>query len=207
MNKKLAVIIFVFLICNHAYSDEWVVPVSQEIYSQNGLYCLVINPAIIPKNYYKEIEKRNTNPEKYKDKIIKDSIIPCHATLYKTGENYLDRKILWTRDLENPISPYTAIVTNDGKYVITFDDWYHLGNGENVMVIYGEYGNLLRKFELNEITSLSNDQFMTSVTSIWWYQGIETYSEYPTRILILVKDKDFNIEKRKFNLDVLKFEE
>ena len=108
---------------------------------------------------------------------MKDSIIPCHATLYKTGENYIDRKVLWERDLENPISPYNAIVTNDGKYVVTFDDWYQLGKGENVMVVYGENGELLRKFELNEITSLSEDRLKVSVTSIWWYQGIETYSK------------------------------
>ena len=206
MIKKQTIFFCIFLSCSFAYSDEWVVPGPQEFYSQNGLYCLVIKPSIIPDTDHRKVGKRSAKSEKYNSKKKQDSIVPCHAILYKTGENYPDWTVLWERDLENPVSPYKAFVTNDGKYVVSFDDWYHLGKGENVMVVYGNNGELLRKFELNEITSLSDDQLKVSVTSIWWYQGVESYSEDPARIVILVKDKNFNIEKRIFNLDELKFE-
>jgi hypothetical protein len=72
------------------------------------------------------------------------------------------------KELVNPYAPYEAMVTNDGKYVITFDDWGHLGYGENVMVVYGENGYLLKKHNLDEITTFRVNELQRSVTSICW---------------------------------------
>jgi hypothetical protein len=189
------------------FADEWIKEYQKTYTSQNGIFELVIVPTYVPENYEKEIKKRNKNPEKYLNKPMKDTIIPCHAKLFKKTGNLGHPKLIWEKELINPIAPYEAMITNDGKYVITFDDWYELGQGENVMVVYGEKGDLLKKHQLNEITNLPKSRLSVSVTSIWWYLGHETYSEQPDRIKILIVDKNSEIEQRIYNLEKLKFEE
>jgi len=207
--RNLITIIFLFLICKPSYSDEYVSPRIQRIYSQNGLYCLVIAPTNTPKGYEKEVEKRKVNPEKYKNKPLKDSITPCKATLYKVSlrEDGLNDEVIWTTNLVNKISPNTAMVTNDGEFVITFDEWWHTGYGDNVMVVYGKNGKLLKKYKLGEIAPPKTIEFLKTESSTIWYQGVETYSENPARICILMKDINLKIERRKYNLTELKFEE
>jgi len=198
--------IFLLLVSQMIMADEWNKAYRKTYTSQNGIYELVIEPTYIPKNYEKEIQKRKMNPEKYHNRPMKDSIIPCHARLYKKTKNIGLPDLVWEKELVNPISPYEAMITNDGKYVITFDDWYNLGFGENVMVVYGENGELLKQYRLHEITNIPENQLSVSVTSIWWYFGHETYSENPDKVKILIIYNVSSIEKRIYNLDSLEFD-
>jgi hypothetical protein len=206
--RVLLIAILFFPLAYFSFGDEWIAPTKQVIYSQNRLFCLVIQPSIIPKGYEKELEKRKNNPDKYLSKPLKDTIIPCIATLYRTNTwaSVFGGQVIWSKKLENPLSPYSAFISNDGKYVVTFDDWGKLGYGENVLVIYGESGNLLNKYKLHEVLPSNTIELLETVTSIWWYQGVETYSERPSIITILIKVKDQNIIKRNYNLSTLSFE-
>ena len=188
-------------------ADEWMKAHKKTYTSQNGIYELIIEPTYTPKNYHKEIEKRNKNPKKYENSPLKDSIIPCHAKLYKKIGRWGRSELMWEKDLVNPIAPHNALITNNGKYVITFDDWYKLGYGENVMVVYGDEGDMIKRYKLHEITTLPQNQLSISVTSIWWYLGHEAYSEDPDKVKVLVVDKDSKIENRIYNLSTFEFEE
>jgi len=187
-------------------ADEWIKEYKKTYTSQNGIFELLIVPTYVPENYDKEIEKRIKNPERYLNKPMKDTIIRCHAKLFKKTGNLGHLQLIWEKELVNPVAPYEALITNDGKFVITFDDWYKLGHGENVMVVYGEKGDLIKKHRLHEITSLPTSQLSVSATSILWYLGHETYSEQPQRLKILIIDKNSEIEQRIYNLEKLEFE-
>ena len=205
---KVYLTIIILLFGHHLLiADEWIKENKKTYTSQNGIYELIIEPTYIPKNYEKEIKKRKIHPEKFLNKPMTDTITPCHAILYKKLGNFGLPELIWEKELVNPIAPYEAMITNDGKYIVTFNDWGKLGYGENVMVVYGENGDLLKQYRLHEITNLSESQLSVSVTSIWWYLGYETYSEQPDKLKVLVLDKNAKIEQRIYNLSILKFEE
>ncbi|NQU31729.1 MAG: hypothetical protein HQ521_00705 [Bacteroidetes bacterium] len=198
-------IIFIFsFISQSTYGDEYIKAYTKQYKSQNGIYTLTVYPTYTPKNFDREMNKRNKNPEKHKNRLIKDTIIPCHAILTRTI-NY-EQEIIWEKDLVNKTAPEEAIVTNDGEYVLTFDDWFYIGKGENVIVVYDKKGDKLQNYRLNEFCPFPINDLTETVSSIPWYFGIETYSISPNVIEILVINKSKEIRKTKYNLTELKFE-
>jgi hypothetical protein len=77
--------------------------------------------------------------------------------------------VMWTRELVN--IPVSALMTNDGKHVVTFDTWAKLGY-EHAVVIYGE-GAVVADYSLEAL--LSADEIASSVpktaTTRPWLQG------------------------------------
>jgi hypothetical protein len=79
---------------------------------------------------------------------------------------------VWEKQLSNEVSPVSALVGEGGDYVVTFDNWHRVGRGDNVVVIYGPKGKLVRELGLrdfltgDEVTRLPN-----SVSSTWWGEG------------------------------------
>lgn len=72
----------------------------------------------------------------------------CTATLY-------ERKFLvwyapkWTAPLSNRVAPVSALVSDSGRYVVTFDNWDQVGYGDDVVAVYdGSNGTLLWKYRL-----------------------------------------------------------
>jgi len=73
---------------------------------------------------------------------------------------------VWARGLENRICPVTAMVTDSGKYVVTFDE--HLSVGRNPVVIYGEGGRLIANLSLVDLKLEDHPNISRSVSSYWW---------------------------------------
>jgi hypothetical protein len=79
---------------------------------------------------------------------------------------------LWSRPLVNEVAPVTAVVADDGRHVVTFDNWHMTGFGEHVVVIYGAGGALIRSLRLDEIVpAYFVDALPRSVSSIHWRSG------------------------------------
>lgn len=57
---------------------------------------------------------------------------------------------LWKRSLVNEVAPGRAVIRNDGKFVVTLDE-FRRGGARNALVIYGERGELLRHFLLTDL--------------------------------------------------------
>jgi len=55
--------------------------------------------------------------------------------------------------LVNQSPPRKALVSNDGRHVVTFDDWYSTGYGPNVVVIYQADGTVTRNLALEDFLS------------------------------------------------------
>lgn len=184
--KKIIILFIILIITILSFGDEWIRAFKKEYWSQNHLYQLTVFPTEFPNK-------------------AKDDTINCRAVLWK----YIGDKIqpVWEKELVNPIAPYNAFVTNDGKFTITFDDWYSLGIGENVMAIYDSIGVFQKKYKLIDLAPIPINQLKQSVTSIWWFQGVETYSKFPNIVEILLVDNQDKFYRIKYNLDKLDFEE
>lgn len=73
----------------------------------------------------------------------------CIATL-TDREQAEKRGEVWKRSLVNEIAPARVLIRNDGKFVVTLDE-YRRGGARNALVIYGRRGELLRHFLLTDL--------------------------------------------------------
>jgi hypothetical protein len=64
-----------------------------------------------------------------------------------TDGNY---STVWSVTLVNACGPGTALVPNNGRYVVTLSDFFPKPE-ENFLVVYGDGGRLIRRWTLNEL--------------------------------------------------------
>jgi len=134
-------------------------------YSQNSEYMLIVYPTAIPNNFFSYKYQRQRRRG-----MVKDTIIPCHAVLYHICNS--DTVKLWDKPLINTDSPVYAIVANDGKSIITIDDWGRRGY-QHTLVIYGENGELIEDFELKDISPFPLEHYVHTISSINWRENRE----------------------------------
>lgn len=76
---------------------------------------------------------------------------------------------IWEGRLVNDVSPVSALVADDGRYVVTFDNWHSKGFGDNVVVIYRADGTVVRSLKLADIVPADYVRILPrSVSSLWW---------------------------------------
>lgn len=110
---------------------------------------------------------------------------------------------LWRAPLANEVAPVSALVTNGGDYVATFDNWHSVGFGENVIVIYRADGTIVRSMALKDI--LPEDYIRalpTSVSSTWWSGEHELSRDQRSLILKVAVPGEMAHEPRGY-VDVL----
>jgi len=74
----------------------------------------------------------------------------CQATLYEcTPRGDADRRV-WERPLVNDTAPLRVVVRDDGRLVVTLDE-YRRGGARHAVVVYGAQGELLRHFLLTDL--------------------------------------------------------
>ena len=104
-------------------------------------------------------------------KVSPASLASCSGTM-SVNKGSADKAIwieLWRQPLQNQLSPVTVLVANGGWRVVTFDNYYSVGYGEEVIVFYDEQGNLLKKYSLEALLSATElGQVSRSVSSRWW---------------------------------------
>jgi hypothetical protein len=74
---------------------------------------------------------------------------------------------VWSRYLINNDAPVRVFVADSGKYVVTVDEWHHVG--ELPVVIYGWRGELIRVHSIDSLGLKEDDAHIGStVSSYWW---------------------------------------
>jgi hypothetical protein len=97
------------------------------------------------------------------------------------------------------------MVSNDGKYLVTFDNWYSIGYGVDVMAYYNRKGELIKRYMLDHISPFPLNTYQISVSSLWRRCGQEFIDD--ERISICFIDENENKEQRIYNLSKQKIEE
>jgi len=173
-----------------AFADFWDDAKITITYSHNKEYMLIVYPIEYPDNFFTAKYHRQ-----YKKGIVKDTVKPCHAVLYHIFDR--DTVEVWNKSLVNYVSPVKTIVANDGKSVITFNDWGMRGY-QHTMVVYGEFGELLKDFSLKEISPFPLEQYLRSISSIHW-GGHGAYLDND-RVEISFHDKNDEVRTRIYNI-------
>ncbi len=163
MAKKQLVLFLLLIGAFGSFADTWRDPAIIIVSSQNNEYILKVYPIKYPANYFSPKYRRQ-----YEKGIVNDTVAPCHAILYRISDS--DTIEIWNKPLVNRSSPVRVRVANDGKSVVTFDDWFMRG-GRHTMVVYGAMGELIEDFSLEDISPFPIDQYPQSVSSIYWGTG------------------------------------
>jgi len=190
MVKRYLFLLLFLVSTTQVFADLWEPAEIFVVYSENKEYMLIVYPKVIPDHFYTHRYQRLL-----KKGVIKDSIQPCHAILYHILNS--DTIEIWNKPLINLTSPVNAIVANDGKSVVTFNEWGWLGLTRTI-VIYGEMGELIKEISLEEISPFPIEQYLRSISSIHW-GGHGAYLDND-RVEISFHDKNDEVRTRIYNI-------
>lgn len=194
MQKLIILLVVLGLISSKANADTWSSPSVTKYYSDNGQFMLKVIPTYIPNKYW---DWNRAKPKKKLKYTARDTtIVKCHAILYDVKTK--DTTEIWNKKLINNIAPLTAIISDDGKSVVTFDNWSSLGYGLDVMVVYDSKGGLKKRYQLEDISPIPINNYQMSISSIWWRCGVKFVES--NFIEICFQDEKRNVQKRKYNV-------
>lgn len=199
--KTVILILFTLLLTNQVLADSWASPEIKEYFNADRTFYVRIYPRNVPEKYFNWLAAL---PKRKKKFHPSDTIItPCFARMYKVTNG--KDSLIWEQQLINRIAPVTAMVSNDGKYLVTFDNWLSTGYGCNLMVCYNEKGELIKRHKLEDISPFPINTYSISISSINWNCGLRFIDN--ERISICFVDKNKVAENRIYNLKEQKIEE
>jgi len=161
-------------------ADTWLLPKMKDYFSSDNVYLFKVVPRELNSSmdYFMDNMKGRGNPGQ------RPGGQPyCKGTLAKrdSGDLYLP---VWTHPLRNDVAPVSALVSTSGDYVVTFDNWHAIGDGSNVVIIYGPEGKFIREFGLADLMPKEEIDMLThTASSIWW--GRDHYIDESGNYLVL----------------------
>ena len=178
---SIALALLIFGMLASVYADSWLLPKKEKYYAPNKKFYFEVTP-----------KKLESQLKYFEDKTQGRS----NAGALKTAADNRAKGAFYARradggyskkadfPLLNEVSPVSALVSNNGDYVVTFDNWHMVGYGDDVVVIYRANGDLVQKFGLQDLLTEGDIETLPrSVSSIWW--GGEHYIDEATGTLIL----------------------
>lgn len=129
------------------HADEWLTPIEESYPSTNGRFMAQVTPA-----------KKDQKPQL--------EVIEMTNT---------ERLPVWQCELPNKVAPVEVCVSNDGRYVVTNNEWHRVGYGDFVVAFYDKDG-LIKNYSMEEVLHLPGDisnlelfrLVPHSVSSRWW---------------------------------------
>lgn len=197
---RWVLILLTVLTAASAHADTWLPPERQTFTSANGEARLTVEPRPIRDQLaYFEDKVKGREPAGQ----------PAGETR-RTAEATLERRIdgrwrtVWHAPLVNEVAPVSALVSDDGEHVATFDNWASVGYGEDVVVLYGPGGRLVRALGLSQILP---DVYIAalprSVSSLWWSgQHRLTADGRQLLVAVVVPDDDTPPGRERATVDV-----
>jgi hypothetical protein len=164
VNRTLLVTVAALTCGFTVFADSWPLPETQKYYSENKRYYIEVIPRVL-ESQLKYFEDKVAKKEPAGSKPgVKDNY--CRGIFYKQIKDGTYER-LWESRLSNDVAPTAALVSESGEYVVTFNNWHSVGFGDNVVVIYGQGGKLVKKMALSDIVA-PTAKFPRSASSIWW---------------------------------------
>ena len=200
--KQLTIIIILIATSYGLKADTWGTPETKFYFSEDSTHILKVIPRHTPLNFYKWLTAKPNRKERFNKK---DTVVtPCYAILYRINEDK-DTVEIWKKNLINSISPVEALVSNNGKRIITIDNWHSVGYGIDVFVVYNEKGELIKRYKLDDFTLFPINNYMFSISSIWWDCGIELLNKV-NKVKICMRTEDGKVGTKFYSLQSYEFE-
>ncbi|MGH8061003.1 MAG: hypothetical protein ACREO7_03195 [Pseudoxanthomonas sp.] len=161
-----AALALTLLIAPVAFADSWMLPTTHEYLSADQQARLTVTP-----------RELSSQVDFFRDKVDgKASAGQRPGNAATTASGKLERKeadgkwkVVWQHALVNDVSPTSALVADQGKYIVTFDNWHSVGFGDDVVVIYDAAGKRLRSMALTDFLPQDYVQALPrSVSSRHW---------------------------------------
>jgi hypothetical protein len=127
---------------------------------------------------------------------------PCEATLYSQAERGAAKRRVWQHQFVNDTAPVRALVRDDGRYVVTLDE-YRRGGARHALVIYGAEGELLRHFLLPDLLDKSDwAHVTTSRHQVSWLDGARgAFDDAAEQFVITLKwERKIRIDLRRLRV-------
>jgi hypothetical protein len=166
---------------NTVLADSWYLPKQTKYCSPNKKFCLEVTPKTLESQLKYFQDKVDRNPNAGADNSAPKNF--CKGKfLVRNGLGVYQAKT--TFPLVNEVAPVEAIVSDDGNFFVTFDNWHAVGYGEDVVAIYRSDGKLVRKLALEDIFTANDiETFSLSTSSRHW--GRDHYIDQRKGILVL----------------------
>ena len=179
-NSTVFLLMLVVFAGTSALADSWALPSKREYYSSDRKYRLDVIPKKLESQLKYFEDKGDGKPDAGAVKGLKDN--RAKAIFFVRESIGYTKKAEFA--LVNEVSPVSALVSEDGNYLVTFDNWHAVGYGDDVVVIYRSDGTLVKKFSLEDLFTKDDiSTFSHSVSSRWW--GGEHYIDNKKGILYL----------------------
>lgn len=189
-NSTLVLLLLVLVGGTSVLADSWGLPSKRQYYSSDRKYRLNVIPKKLESVYKYFQDKVKDKPDAGAVKGLRDN--RAKGIFYVRESSGYKKKLEFP--LVNEVAPVSALVSDDGNYIVTFDNWHAVGYGDDVVVIYKSDGKLIKKFGLEDLFTKADIQtFSHSVSSIWW--GIDHYIDNKKGILYLKAARDDEVHE------------
>ena len=164
-------------------ADSWALPEVTTYNSPNERFRLTVTPRPL-----------ESQLDYFADKVAQRKPAGQRAgSAQATAQGVLERREvegrwtrIWAKPLRNEVAPVDALVSNDGRFAVTIDNWHLVGWGDDVVVIYGADGEVIRSLALSDFLSREHIGGLSrSVSSIHW-GGEHRLSEDGNRLVLKV---------------------
>jgi hypothetical protein len=148
-----------------AYADSWFPAQVETYFSEDKNVRVTVTPRQLEDAlaYFEDkVEEREPAGQKAggNDKA---------SMLLERKTTYGEWQTVWKRTLPNDVAPVSVLLSRTGRYVASFDNWHSMGHGDNVVVIYGPDGNVIRSLRLDDFLPKSYIAALPrSVSSLRW---------------------------------------
>jgi hypothetical protein len=122
------------------------------------------------------------------------------GNLQKSAQGYMEHleggqwRSVWNAPLVNEVAPVSVVVSNSGL-TATFDNWFSMGYGQSVVVIYDGRGQKVRNLSLGDFLTRAYIHAMPrTVSSIDWGKGHYFSDDGKQLILRIVVPPDPSID-------------
>lgn len=158
---------FALVRSDEACADSWLMPERETILSANGQYRFTVEPADIGSQldyFSQEVEAERTGTP-----VARSAPLGLLERRTEGGK----WEPVWAAALANRVAPVTVLVADDGRHVVTLDNWHGIGHGEDVIVIYGQDGKLIRSMALTDLVPADYVEALPhSVSSVSWRKDV-----------------------------------
>jgi hypothetical protein len=197
--KQFFLLLF-FLVSTNLFADSWSKLTIKRYYSTDSSCFVEIVPTRIPVKYW---DWKGAKPKKKQTYTAADTtIVHSHAKMFKIDNK--DTIKVWEQKLINPYAPVIALVSPKGKYLITLDNWYSAGYGPDVLVVYNEKGELLKRYQLEDFSPFPINTYQLGISFIWWRCGAEFISQERFKLCFVNRNREEIY--REYNLNELAFD-
>ena len=157
------VVMFVCIPACWSVADFFSAPEKATYTSPNGRFEWVVSPGITPSPPETSEQQQNRSTPELGEFPY------SNATGEFRGIKDGLRKNLWKRNLANRIAPSDALISDSGRYIVTFGDWGDSVRSKNIVVIYDSNGEVVKRFSINDLLTEQERKNVTrSASRVHW---------------------------------------